>query len=209
MPDSGVWGCAMGILEPSPLPLLLCVSDNLLLPPSFQGNSLASPHTKKDDIPFPFIRDTPGPWGEGRLQKRGDRVWDGGYRDTGLAPREDFVRLGKTFWIFSLATPAILALDHQDRRGKHLECSDGCKEPLPSTSGQTSQRRGGPPGPVETVTLLVLPPARPQHTWALRPMSTSQPGLGLAQQPAHPPGPRLQCGLDQAVCMAYPRPWPG
>lgn len=56
---------------------------------------------------------------------------------------------------FSLATLPLWALDHQGSLDKHLDFSDDCEEPLPSTSGQTSQRRGGVPAPVEIVTLLV------------------------------------------------------
>ena len=57
--------------------------------------------------------------------------------------------------MFSLATLPLWALDHQGSLDKHLDFSDDCEEPLPSTSGQTSQRRGGVPAPMETVTLLV------------------------------------------------------
>ena len=57
--------------------------------------------------------------------------------------------------MFSLATLPLWALDHQGSLDKHLDFSDDCEEPLPSTSGQTSQRRGGVPAPMEIVTLLV------------------------------------------------------
>lgn len=55
----------------------------------------------------------------------------------------------------SLATLRLWAPDHQGSLDKHLDFSDDCEEPLPSTSGQTSQRRGGVPAPMEIVTLLV------------------------------------------------------
>lgn len=67
-------------------------------------------------------------------------------------PLEVTVRLSQSFWTFWQPHP-LLALDHQGSQGKHLEHSDGNEQPLPCTSGQTSQRRGGPPAPMETVTL--------------------------------------------------------
>lgn len=80
------------------------------------------PHHNRSNTQGLWVRGIKGGGTDSELVAIGIQAW----------PPESILLDWARLFGFSLATPLILALDHQGSEGKHLECSDGCGEPFPA-----------------------------------------------------------------------------